>query len=79
MLQLIMKSVIGFVVVRGVSLAKSAIELRISELQETWELSMPSPVLRMRTQSEVSWPVLQHRVCALKVSLQNENIHCLAL
>lgn len=32
MLQLIMTPVISFVVVRGVSLAKSAIELRISEL-----------------------------------------------
>lgn len=38
-----MKSVIGLVVVRGVSLIKSEAELGISELWETRELSIPVP------------------------------------
>lgn len=40
-----MKSVIGLVVVRGVSLIKSEAELGISELWETRELSIPVPLV----------------------------------
>lgn len=60
-----MKSVIGLVVVRGVSLIKSEAELGISELWETRELSIPVPPCfankkKIKTQSKASRLMSQH-------------------